>query len=53
MKDHEIAEFVNELRDTAVKHKDCQSLREAISKVVRKNLKKEKPAEKTINPFLE
>lgn len=36
MKDHEIREFVNELTETAVSHEGCQSLREALSTVVRK-----------------
>ena len=36
MKDHVIAQFVNELRDTANKHAGCQNMREALAKVVKK-----------------
>ena len=35
MKEHIMSSFINELRDTAVKHEGCQSLREAICGVVR------------------
>lgn len=35
VKDHEYAKIINNLRDAAVSHKDCQSMREALSGVVR------------------
>lgn len=39
MKDDELREFINELTATAVKHKDCQSMREAIAHVVKAKLR--------------
>lgn len=35
VKDHEYAKIINNLRDKAVLHKDCQSMREALSGAVR------------------
>ncbi len=37
-KDHEIREFVNELRDAAIKYKDCQQLRDRLAAIVRSML---------------
>lgn len=37
--DHEIREFVNELRDAAIKYKDCQQLRERLAAIVLPMLK--------------
>jgi hypothetical protein len=34
LKDHEIAQLVNELRDTAIKYRDAQQLRERIAALV-------------------
>jgi len=39
LKDHEIAELVNELTEVAVKYKDCQSLGGVLSNIVLKKLK--------------
>ena len=36
LKEHIQAQFVNELRDTAKKYEGCESLREAISRIVDK-----------------
>lgn len=36
MKDHEIAQFINELRDVAVEYGSTQQLRERIATVVKK-----------------
>lgn len=38
MKDHEIREFVDHLTRTAQYYKDCDCLREAISRVVKEHL---------------
>lgn len=40
MKDNTKAQFVNELRDASIKYKDCQCLREVLSKVVSKYIPK-------------
>lgn len=39
MKDHEIAQFINELRDVAVMYGNTQQLRERIATVVKKYVK--------------
>lgn len=41
LKDHEVREFVNELRDTAIKYKDAQCLRGAILRVVLKHVERD------------
>lgn len=43
MKDHEIAQTVNHLRDIAIQFHDAQQLRERIADVIVPLLKKEKP----------
>lgn len=39
MKDHEIAELVNNLKDIALEHHDKQCLRQLISKTINEALK--------------
>ena len=60
MKDHEIAELVNELREIAVKHHNKQCLRELISKAVNNHVKpfgsstfqcKHKSYKEVVEPF--
>ena len=38
MKDNKKAEFINELKYTAIKYKDCQCLREMLKQVVIKHM---------------
>ena len=42
MKDHEIAELHNDLRDTAVKYKDAEQLRARLASIVAPLVKKSK-----------
>lgn len=48
MKDHEIREAINELRDIAIKYRDAQCLREAIAPVVHSIVRKSKPIIKKV-----
>jgi hypothetical protein len=42
MKDHEIREAINELRDIAIKYRDAECLREAIAPIVHSIVRKSK-----------
>jgi len=49
MKDNLISEFANELEHVAIKYKDCQCLRQALSEVVLKYVPKEIECNSCIN----
>jgi hypothetical protein len=48
MKDHEIRESINELRDIAIKYRDAECLREAIAPIVHSIVQKSKPNMKKV-----
>lgn len=43
LKDHQIAQLTNELRDTAIKYRDAQQLRERIAMIIRPLFKPQVP----------
>lgn len=53
MKHHKLAELVNDLTATAVKHKDCQSMREALKATLGKHIDMSDNDNKTIKSIQE